>query len=88
MNVAKIRYPELAAPNETIYTGSQWGEHTKEYYTSVNMRFRSIAKRYNMPVRIPYAFFKDLLSENDLVVVLLENIDCLFRLQGKASSFG
>ena len=52
------------------------------------MRFGSIAKKYRMPVRIPSSLFKDILSENDLVVVLLEHIDYLLRLQGKASSFG
>jgi len=88
INVVNRLHPELAAQYETIYTSSKWGEPTKEYYASANIRFGSIAERYRMPVRIPSVFFKDLLSENDLAVVLLEHIDYLLRLQGKASSFG
>lgn len=88
MNVANRAYPEIARQYETIYTGSRWGEPNKEYSTSVNKSFGSIAKKYRMPVRIPRTFFKGLLSENDLAVVLLEHIDYLLRLQGKASSFG
>ncbi len=88
MNVADRLYPEITARYETIYTGSKCGEPTKEYYASANMRFGAIAKKYQMPVRIPSPLFKDLLSENDLIVVLLEHIDYLLRLQGKASSFG
>jgi DNA repair photolyase len=88
INVAKRLYPEITRQYQTIYTGSKWGEPAKEYSTSVNMRFGSIAKKYRMPVRIPSVFFKNLLSKNDLAVVLLEHIDYLLRLQGKASSFG
>lgn len=88
MNVANRLYPEIATQYETIYKGSKWGEPTREYSAAVNMRFGIIAKKYTMPVRIPSTLFKDLLSENDLAVVLLEHIDYLLRLQGKASSFG
>jgi len=88
MNAANRLYPELAAKYETLYTSSKWGQPTKEYYASASTRFGSIAKKYRMPVRIPSVFFKDLLGENDLAVVLLEHIDYLLRLQGKASSFG
>jgi DNA repair photolyase len=88
MNVANRTYPEIASRYNDIYMGSRWGEPNKEYSTSLNMMFGTIAKKYRMPVRIPYTFFKDLLSQNDLAVVLLEHIDYLLRLQGKASSFG
>jgi len=88
MNVVNRMYPEVASRYNIIYTGSKWGEPDKEYSTSVNMMFGHIAKKYRMPVRIPRTFFQGLLSENDLAVVLLEHIDYLLKLQGKASSFG
>jgi DNA repair photolyase len=88
MNLANRLYPEIVARYYTVYKGSKWGEPTREYSASANMRFGSIAKKYRMPVRIPFALFKDLPSETDLVVVLLEHIDYILRLQGKASSFG
>jgi DNA repair photolyase len=88
MNAIGTEYPEIGSRYDAIYTGSKWGEPTEEYAALVNSLFGSIAKRYRMPVRIPYAFFKGLLSENDLAVVLLEHIEYFLRLQGKASSFG
>jgi DNA repair photolyase len=88
MNVTNKVYPEIPRQYETIYTGSKWGEPNKVYSTPINMRFGSIAKKYQMPVRIPTTLFKGLLSENDLAVVLLEHIDYLLKLQGKASRFG
>ena len=88
MNVANRLYPEVAARYDAIYPGSKWGEPNRDYSAAVNLRFGSIARNYRMPVRIPSTFFKDLLSENDLVVVLLEHIDYLLRLQGEVSSFG
>jgi DNA polymerase/3'-5' exonuclease PolX len=41
-----------------------------------------------MPTRIPPALYSDILSENDLVVVMLEHIDYLLKLEGKKSPFG
>jgi len=37
---------------------------------------------------MPPALYKDILSENDLVVVISEHIDYLLKLEGKASPFG
>ena len=88
MNLANRHYPKIAALYKPIYGGNKWGAPSREYADIVNMRFGSIANKYQMPVRMPSALFSDLLSENDLAVVLLEHIDYLLRLQGKASYFG
>jgi DNA polymerase/3'-5' exonuclease PolX len=37
---------------------------------------------------MPPALYRDLLWENDLVVVMLEQMDYFLRLEGKRSSFG
>jgi DNA polymerase/3'-5' exonuclease PolX len=37
---------------------------------------------------MPPALYSDILSENDLVVVMLEHLDYFLRLEGKRSSFG
>ncbi len=81
-------HPELIAKYQNIYRGNQWGEATKEYYSLISQRFNSIAKKYNMPKRMPLALFRDILEQDDLVVVLLEHIDYLLKLEGKPSSFG
>jgi DNA repair photolyase len=84
----KKTHLELMAEYQKIYKGSEWGEATKEYYNSISHRFNSIAKRYNMPKRMPLDLFRDILEQDDLVVVLLEHIDYLLKLEGKPSSFG
>jgi DNA repair photolyase len=81
-------HPGLIADYQNIYRGNQWGEATKEYYNVISQRFNGIAKKYNMPKRMPLALFSDILEQDDLVVVLLEHIDYLLKLEGKPSSFG
>ena len=87
-NVLKKHYPDLIEEYLKIYKESKWGEATREYYTSINQRFDGIAKKYGMPVRIPASLFKDMLSENDLVAVILEHIDYFLKLEGKTSPYG
>lgn len=88
LNVLKEHYPDLAKEYQKIYTGDKWGQASGEYYDSINLTFNRIAKKYKMPKRIPYALFKDTLSENDLVIVILEHIDYLLKLEGRRSPYG
>jgi DNA repair photolyase len=81
-------HPELIAEYQNIYKGSEWGEATKEYCSLISQRFNGIAKKYKMPKRMPLALYRDILEQNDLVVVILEHIDYLLKLEGKPSSFG
>ena len=83
----KKTHPELIAEYQNIYRGSEWGEATREYYSLISQRFNSIAKKYNMLKRMPPALYRDILERNDLVVVILEHIDYLLKLEGKPSSF-
>ena len=84
----KKTHPELIGKYQNIYRGSEWGEATREYYSLISQRFNNIAKKYNMPKRMPSALYRDILEQNDLVVVILEHIDYLLKLEGKPSSFG
>lgn len=88
LDVLKKRYPELIAEYRNIYGGNRWGQATGEYYNSINSKFNAIAKKYEMPKRIPPALYTDILWENDLVIVILEHIDYLLKLEGKPSPFG
>ncbi len=87
-DVLKNHYPELIVDYHNIYMGDKWGGATGSYYDSVNLMFNTIATAYKMPMRIPLPLFKDILSENDLVVVLLEHIDYLLKMKGRKSPFG
>jgi DNA repair photolyase len=84
----KDYYPQLAADYRHIYRGSKWGEPAHEYAGSLNRTFGAIARRYKMPIRMPPALYQGILGENDLVVVILEQIDYLLRMQGERSSLG
>jgi DNA repair photolyase len=88
LNVTSRYHPGLAAEYQKIYTGNRWGEAAREYYSSLNKMFNSIVSKYRIPKRIPPALYKDILGENDLVVVVLEHIDYLLKLEGKKSPFG
>lgn len=87
-NVLKNHYPELVTEYQKIYTGDKWGQASEEYYNSLNLTFNRIAKKYKIPKRIPPAFYRDMLSENDLVIVILEHIDYFLKLEGKTSPYG
>ena len=71
-----------------IYGGNRWGQASGEYYRRLHERFRWIAGHYKLPLRMPPELFGDLLDEKDRVVVILDQLDYLFRLQGKASAYG
>ncbi len=86
--VLKQRYPELIVEYENIYQKNKWGEATGEYYNSINLTFNNIIKKYKIPPRIPLALYKNILEENDLVVVVLEHIDYLLKLKGRTSPYG
>lgn len=46
------------------------------------MRNSGVAKR------LPLSLFGDIVDQNDRIVVILEQLDYLLRLEGKKSSFG
>ncbi len=81
-------YPELVVDYHNIYKGDKWGNAVGEYYESINQMFYAITKEYKIPRRIPPSLYTDVLSENDRVVVILEHLDYLLKLQGKRSSYG
>lgn len=84
----KDHYPRLEAEYRRIYRGGKWGEPAPECADRLNRTLGAIGRRHNMPVRMPPALYQDILGGNDLVVVILEHIDYLLRVQGKRSPFG
>ncbi len=84
----RSRYPELEAAYESIYKEDQWGMATKDYYDSINHSFHQMAKHYRMPSRIPAHLYNDILNEDDRVIVILEQLDYLAKLEGRRSPYG
>lgn len=88
VNVLKDRYPQLVRYYATLYKGDVWGHANGNYYHSINSAISQIARKYQIPLRIPPRLYKDILCENDLVIVMLEHLDYFLQLEGKRSSFG
>ena len=88
IKVLRKECPHLVEEYEGIYKGDKWGQATGEYYDRINQTFSRLARQYKMPVRMPLQLYRDLLWENDQVVVILEHIDYLLRISGKRSHYG
>jgi DNA repair photolyase len=88
LNVLKKNYPTLITEYHNIYKKDRWGNAITEYYKSINLTFNRFAKKYRIPRRIPPDIYKDILGENDLVIVILEHIDYLLKLEGEKSPYG
>jgi DNA repair photolyase len=88
LNVLQQYSPKLMVEYQMIYQGSKWGEAIREYYDQLHIVFNVLMKQYKIPKRIPPELFKDILCENDLVIVILEHLDYLLKLEGKKSPFG
>jgi DNA repair photolyase len=87
-NVLKKYYPNLLLEYQMIYKDSQWGEAIHEYSDQLHQTFHMLMNLYKIPKRIPLKLFKDILTENDLVIVILEHLDYLLKIEGKRSPFG
>lgn len=84
----KKQYPEFISEYENLYPGDKWGNAKGEYYRSLNQTFNIIAKEDKIPRRIPLDLFQHILSDNDLVVVILEHIDYFLKAEGRTSPYG
>ncbi|KYK25585.1 hypothetical protein AYK25_05230 [Thermoplasmatales archaeon SM1-50] len=88
LNILRRYDPKLEIKYQMIYPGNKWGGAIPQYYNRIHLLFNTLMKKYNIPKRIPPEFFKDILNKNDLVVVILEHLDYLLKLEGKKSPFG
>lgn len=88
INVLNQFNPELIIEYQNIYKGSKWGAATGEYYNSLNLTFNTIMRKYNIPKGIPPRFYQDILTENDLVIVILERMDYLIKTEENTSPYG
>jgi hypothetical protein len=87
-DVLQRYHPNLKLEYQMIYKGSKWGEATPDYYSQLHQTFHVLMNQYKIPKRIPPELFKGILSQNDLVIVILEHLDYLLKLEGKKSPFG
>ena len=87
-NLLKLNHPDLLPKYTEIYKENKWGQAIGEYYEIINSNFNKKARDLKVATRMPPDLFRDILWENDLVIVMLEHLDYFLRLQGKRSSYG
>ena len=87
-NVLKEYYPDLLVEYNNIYQKNQWGAPKSQYNHVIHQYFNHIAKKYKIPMRIPPKIFAGIVSENDKIVVMLEHIDYILKMQGEKSPYG
>jgi DNA repair photolyase len=87
LDCLKLHYPHLIPEYSNIYKKDVWGSPTDEYQKSIHTTFNNISKKYKLPRRIPPYLFNDILDENNLVMVILEHLEYLLKLEGKESSY-
>jgi DNA repair photolyase len=87
-DVLKQNYPDLLPSYEMVYTDNKWGNASKQYYQSINHAFQSIMKHYSIPKRIPPKIFNDVVNSTDKVIIMLDHIDYLLKLQNRRSPYG
>jgi len=88
LNKLTENYPNLYKKYQNIYKGEKWGNATKEYYDSIHKNFNIAIKKHKIPTRIPPKLLKNILNENNLVIVILEHLDYILKLEGKPSPYG
>jgi len=84
----KKTHPNLMVEYNNIYKGGKWGSPSPDYYHSIHQTFDIISKKYKISKRIPPQLYRDILDENDLVIVTLEHIDYLLKFKGIKSPYG
>jgi len=89
MHVLQKQFPDLISQYETIYRkDSRWGEPGPQYNRSVHEVFDKIATAYKIPKRIPPGIYKKVITRQDLVIIILEQLDYLLNLKNKKSPYG
>lgn len=89
VQVLQKYYSELVSKYDKIYpVNSQWGESSFEYNAKIHAVFEKIARKFKMPVRIPFDIYKGVIDENDLIIVVLEHLDYILKIKGQKSPYG
>jgi DNA repair photolyase len=85
--VLKGYNPDLIHRYNLIYKGDKWGGASYEYYKSVNTLFLNLARKYQIPIRIPAEIFNKVIDQNDLVTVILDQLDFIIKQRGEQSPY-
>ncbi len=89
MSFLKQHFPEQMSNYEKIHSdNNSWGSPDSKYMISIEKNFYNISTKYNIPKRIPSKIFQSLVSQSELVALILEQLDYLVKLKGNKSPYG
>ncbi len=85
----KKQFPHLFNDYEKIYgKNDPWGWPDPRYSQMIDKRFSDVATKYRMPRRMPSFLFDSVVSRNELVLLILEQLDYLVKQKGMESPYG
>lgn|GEM_PF-106501 len=87
-NVIRNYDESLIDGYNTVYPGHDYGAGLTKYYIKIGRFYNEAAKELIIPRRIPAHLYNTILDKNDLVTVILQNLDFLYKHEGKKSPFG
>lgn len=89
MKIIDKYLPDYRTEFEIIYGhNDKWGGVNQDYNYSAHEIFDMIASKLNIPKRIPPRIYKNILTKNDLVFVILQHLDYLLKLKGRKNPYG
>ncbi|MCB2196502.1 MAG: radical SAM protein [Bacteroidetes bacterium] len=86
--ILQKNYPDLIDRYNAIYKGDKWGGASYKYYNTINSLFFSLARKYQIPIRIPAKIFNQVINQNDLVTVILDQMDYILKQEGEKTPYG
>ncbi len=89
MNFLDNYHPELKNGYDKIYSNeNSWGAPSSAYTSAIAGRFNTAASRYAMAKRIPSEIFESIVSRDELIILILEQLDWLLKLKNRESPYG
>lgn len=82
-------YPHLLNKYNALYSNKNAsGSPGGEYITQIYHIYNKIARSMRIPRRIPFYLYKNLMSLNDQIIIMLEHLDYLCSLNHVKNSYG
>ena len=64
-------YPNLIAKYDQLYgNNDRWGTPVPKYISSVHRIFEQKASKFKIPVRMPFGIYKNVINQNELIIVI------------------
>lgn len=88
MHVLDRHFPSVNEFYHQIYQDDPWGNTIFDYHQTVSAHFAKAVKTVGLARRIPLALYDQLLTENEKISILLDQLDYCLKQDGKPSPYG